>query len=85
MAGDEVVPATGAESVHQSVGDHTKADFTFFAMTKAEGEKLPLILIAKGKTNRCHAEFRGRQAYDVEIWHSPSEWPTETFMLQYLD
>jgi hypothetical protein len=33
------------------VDGNTKANFSLFATITAEAEKLPLILIAKGKTN----------------------------------
>jgi hypothetical protein len=51
MTGTEVVAERGAESVHQYLDGGAKANFSFFATTRSEGEKLPLILIAKGKTH----------------------------------
>jgi hypothetical protein len=54
MAGDETVAERGAECVNQFVDGDPKANFSFFATITADGGKLPLILIAKGKTIRCH-------------------------------
>jgi hypothetical protein len=85
MAGDETVAEREAESVHQYVDGDPKANFSFFATITAEGQKLPLILIAKGKTYRCHKQFGHHPGHQFDILHSPSGWSTEPLMLDYLD
>jgi hypothetical protein len=84
MAGEQTVAPRGAETVHQYTEGDAKANFTFFATITAGGAKLPLILIAKGKTDRCHKQFGSHDAYDYEIWHSPTGWCTEPLMIRYL-
>jgi hypothetical protein len=85
MAGEETVAERGAESVHQYVDGDPKANFSFFATITAEGQKLPLILIAKGKTVRCHKQFGNHDQHQFDVWHSPSGWSTELLMLDYLE
>jgi hypothetical protein len=57
MMGTEVVAKRGAELIHQYVDGDAKANFSFFADIRTEGEKLPRILIANGKTDRSHRQF----------------------------
>jgi hypothetical protein len=54
VAGDEVVAERGAESVQNDVDVDAKANFSFFATITAEGERIPFILIVKGKSNLYH-------------------------------
>jgi hypothetical protein len=58
--------------------------FTFFASVVADGTKLPLVLVAKGSTARCHTQFGKHEQVSHEIWHSHNRWCTEGLMLQYL-
>jgi hypothetical protein len=85
MAGDETVAERGSECVNQYVDGDPKANFSFFATITADGRKLPLVLIAKGKTVRCHKQFGDHPQHEHHIWHSPSGWSTEPLMLDYLD
>jgi hypothetical protein len=48
---------TGAESVTCHIEDDEKAGVTAIAAITAEGEKLPLTVLGKGKTPRCLAGF----------------------------
>jgi hypothetical protein len=57
---------------------------TFFAAITAEGRKFPLILVAKGKTARCHGQLGQHDQFEREIWHSPSGWCTVPLIQQYL-
>jgi hypothetical protein len=57
MSGDETVAERGAESVHHYVSGDAKAGFTFLTTISAAGRKFPLILLAKGKTTRCHKQL----------------------------
>lgn len=47
------------------------------------GDFLPIQLIYKGKTNRCHPHFSFPSDWDIT--HSPKHWSTENTMLQYID
>jgi hypothetical protein len=85
MAAEETVAEGGAESVHQYLDGDPKANFSFFATITAEGQKPPLILIAKGRTRRCHKQFGYHPHHQFDIWHSPSGWCIEPLMLDYLD
>jgi hypothetical protein len=49
-AGSRTVAQHGSESVNRFVNGDVKASFMFFASVTASGTKLPLILIAKGRT-----------------------------------
>jgi hypothetical protein len=44
-----------------------------------------LILIARGKTQRCHQQFGNHPGHEHEIWHSPRGWSTEDLMRRYLE
>jgi hypothetical protein len=67
MAGEQTVAERGAECVHQDVNGDPKANFTFFATITAEGQKLPLIFIAKGKTIRCHKQFGSQDHHQFDV------------------
>ena len=47
------------------------------------GDFLPIQVIYKGKTTRCHPHFKFPT--DWHITHSPKHWSTEQTMLQYVD
>jgi transposase len=85
MADDQTVATRGAETVCHYCNGDPKANFSFFATITADGSKLPLILIAKGTTNRCHKQFGKHDAYIHDVWHSPSGWSTVTLMIEYLN
>jgi hypothetical protein len=85
IAGEQVIGERGAEVVHNDQDGDPKANFSFFGSICADGTKLPLILIARGKTARSHRQF-GHQVPDPHaIWHSPRGWSTESLMLDSLD
>jgi hypothetical protein len=60
-----------------------KASFTFFSSVRADGVKLPLILMAKGKTDRCPNQLGTHPAYQCEIWHNLRGWPETMLVLRY--
>jgi hypothetical protein len=62
------------ETVKRYVNGHTKAAFAFFASILADGPKLPLILLAKGGTPRCHKEFGSHEQHQHQVWHSVNGW-----------
>jgi hypothetical protein len=82
-ANDETVAEWWAKTVHQYVEGDPKANFTFLATVTAEGTKFPLILVAKGKTARCHKQLGVHPGHEYEIWRSSTGWCTAALMLQY--
>jgi hypothetical protein len=72
----------GSESVKLCSAKGEKESFTAFGAISADGQKLPLWIIAKGKTDRSHLKF-GEHA-QVRIAHSINGWSTEELMLSYL-
>jgi hypothetical protein len=85
MADDQTVAVRGVETVHHYCDGDAKANFSSFATITADVSKLPLILIGKGKTNRCHKQFGTHPAYTYDVWHSPSGWSTTDLMKQYVN
>jgi hypothetical protein len=83
MTGDETIAEQSAETVHQYVDGDRKANFSFFATITAQGTKLPLILLAQGKTQRCHAQFGIHDGHKYEVWHSPRGWCNIPHMHDY--
>jgi hypothetical protein len=51
------VAEKGVESTKIEVNGDPKAEFTLIEAITASGEKLPLFLIAKGFTQKCHKQF----------------------------
>jgi hypothetical protein len=51
MISGRTVPTSGAETLRRYVDGDVKASFTNFASMLADGTKLLLILLAKGKTD----------------------------------
>jgi hypothetical protein len=73
----------GATSVHVHIGGDEKECFTATATITASGKKLPLQILAKGKTARVQATQLGNVA-DHWCDHSPSGWQTEETFGRYL-
>ena len=87
--GDLTWGKRGAKSVKLAVNYNLKKCLTAIATVSADQSdenygKLPLYLIAKGKTNRCHKQLEGFPQYRYEIDHSPSGWTTIQVMARYL-
>jgi hypothetical protein len=79
-SGDEVVDEIGPEVVHNYADGDSKANLTFFASILADGSRLPLSLITRGTTERCHKQFGDHYGYEHEIWHSPRGWSIKSLM-----
>jgi hypothetical protein len=71
MASEKSIAERGAEIIPRFTGADSKACFAFFGTCVADGSKCPLILLAKGKTDRCRKQF-GSVGPPYELWHSPS-------------
>jgi hypothetical protein len=74
---EQTVAERDTESVHQYLDGDPKADFSFFATMTADTQKLPLILIAKDKTDRCHKRFGRHDDHEFCVEHSLSGWSTK--------
>jgi hypothetical protein len=85
MVSGRTVAPRGAEVVRRYVNGDVKASFTFFASVLADGTKLPLVLLAKGKIDRCHRQLGTHPQYQYDIWHSPKGWCDAQLVLRYLD
>jgi hypothetical protein len=59
MAGDEVVAERGGDSVQNYVYGDAKTNFPFFTAITAESERVPLILITKGRAIDITSNFEG--------------------------
>ena len=67
----------------EMVGVNNKRQITAVFCGNALGEFLPLQLIYKGKSSRCHPRYEFPS--DWNITHSPKYWSTEDTTLQYID
>ena len=73
----------GVDSVAISVQDDEKKRITVMAACTAAGTKLPLFLIAKGKTMRCENTQIGAVEGHYSF-HTTRGWMTEDAFVQYL-
>ena len=64
------------------VGTNDKRMITAVLCGSLTGDFLPVQLVYKGKTNRCHPRFKF--LLDWNITHSPRHWSTEDTMKEYL-
>jgi hypothetical protein len=74
----------GGESVSINVEGDRKAGFTIMGTISSEGDRFPLFMIAKGKTERCHKQLGAHPSYEYKIVHSPSGWMTNDCFVEYL-
>jgi hypothetical protein len=58
-----------------------KTLFTAFGAITYNGDKLPLWVIAKGKTKRSEAKFGCHPG--IIIKHAESDWATENLIVEY--
>jgi hypothetical protein len=80
MTGNQAVANVGEESAHQYTKWETKANFTFFGTVTAEGTNSPLILLANGKTQRCHKQL-SVHSIDNKVCNYASRWCTDNLMI----
>jgi hypothetical protein len=88
QTGIHLVPAStwtmdreGSKRVEIS-GANDKRQITAVFCGSLTGDFLPLQLIYKGKSPRCHPQFQFPS--DWHVTHSPKHWSTEQTMLQYI-
>ena len=84
-AGELTWAKKGAESVKINVNYNTKTCLTTLASITANGSKLPLYVLAKGKTDTCEFnQVRGIEGFKYQTDHSKSGWVTQDVMTRYL-
>lgn len=64
-------------------GVNDKRQITAVFCGSLTGDFLPIQLIYKGKTKRCHPKFKFPP--DWHVTHSPKHWSTEETMVQYIE
>ena len=74
LSGDKIIPVVGTDD---------KREITAVLAATATGKYLPLQLLFKGMTNRCHPVVTFLPGYD--IWHSSNHWSNKNTMRRYLD
>lgn len=86
------VASKGADDVRVILNDDQKKCLTVVASCTKAGERLPLWLIAKGKTNVCERKYRNDprlrhyiQSSQLYVDHSENGWSNEDLMIRYLE
>ena len=72
----------GARRV-EMVGVNDKRQITAVFCGSLVGDFLPIQLIYKGKTSRCHPKFQFPEGWDIT--HAPNHWSNEFTMIQYIN
>ena len=70
----EVLAETGTENVDAVLTDDHRKSFTAIGTKSAAGERYPPIFLARGTTDRCHAQFHDMisKKSDYLIFHAES-------------
>jgi hypothetical protein len=79
---ERTLAEVGAETVHGYSEGDPKADFSVIASISADGSKLPLWIIAKGKSSRCEVSY-GTIPDPHKIVHTISGWINDLIMIKY--
>ena len=89
QTGIKIVPCStwtmdrqGAKRV-EMIGANDKRQITAVLCGTLMGDFLPVQVIYKGKSSRCHPRFEFPPEW--HITHSPKHWSTELTMVQYVD
>jgi hypothetical protein len=83
MMSERSIAGRDAEVIPRFTGADSKACFPFFAMYAAGGSRFPLMLVANGRSGRCHKQFCSL-GYLHEVLHSPSGWCHKDLVVDYL-
>jgi hypothetical protein len=78
----KTIAEKGVESVRIEVSGDPKAGFTLIGAITARGQRLPLFLVAKGLTSKCHQQF-GKNFTEVAD-DSKSGWVNQDVFLLFL-
>ncbi|OHS93796.1 hypothetical protein TRFO_13773 [Tritrichomonas foetus] len=73
----------GSQTVTVNIHDNVKTSLTAIASIDANGKKLPLMIVGKGKTEKCLTKLN--LPSDVWSHHSESGWATTDIILKYLE
>lgn len=89
--GFRTIAEKGTETVNCYFRGDAKACLTAIATVDAAGTKLPLWVLARGKTMRCEARYRNHDAIqravaqgDLVLSHQVNGWSNGDIILQYL-
>jgi hypothetical protein len=77
-APQKVLAEKGAETVKLRAPTSEKTSFTAFGTISASGQKLPIWVLAKGKTPRPEPKFGAHPG--VILQHTDSGWATENLI-----
>ena len=75
----------GQDSVKLNINGDKKAGFTIIGTISSDGDKYPLVMIAKGSTWRCHKQLGEHPKFKHKVFHSKSGWVTEEVFIEYLN
>ena len=75
----------GQDSVKLNIDGDQKAGFTIIGTISSDGAKLPLVIIAKGRTKRCHKQLGKHPNFSYKVFHSEKGWTTEAVFSEYLE
>lgn len=76
---------TGDDAVQVKIDGNEKQGLTVLASVTASGKKLPLLILAKGKTERCERTQLPEDLGSHFKFHSQSGWSTREVMMKYLE
>jgi hypothetical protein len=89
--GPLTIAETGSETVNCYFRGDPKTCLTAIAAITAAGEKLPLWILARGKTTRCEARYRSHDAVqaairrgDLVLSHQRNGWSNAAIAAEYL-
>ena len=81
----EVLAERGTEEVNGQLPIEAKLNFTVIATIAANGDKLPPVFLAQGKTRQCLQQFADMESNEpYELLFSPAGFTNETVMIEYL-
>ena len=89
QTGIKIVPSSNWTMERQGskrvelIGTDDKRQITAMFCGSLLGDFLPLQLIYKGKTARCHPRYKFPTGWDIT--HSPNHWSTEGTMIEYIE
>jgi hypothetical protein len=84
------IAATGQEAIHCYFPVNPKACTRVIATINAEGEKLPLWSLCRGKISACERKFNSERADEIrsgwlKMAHQKNGWCDKTNAMQYLE
>lgn len=86
IAGGLTYAIKGSEGVDIHINHNQKKGVTIIATITADGRKLPLTIVCKGLTDRCHQQVSDDRIISNEkILHSESGWSTHEVFKSYLE